>query len=204
MQETNNQPNQNEKDSLENLLNQPTENKMFSMPDDDLGEENNNTKSDDLGKAPEKKETIEAPAPKKKFTFDVEKTAEMAVDFVDGIQQAGFTLAYSLACFTKEDRQAIRALKRLYNEKGGSKREITLTDNDLRIMDDYTDFEEYTKDVLPFSDKEKESLTQALAGVLEEANFNPSPKKALIIGGFMITIPRALPILYKFINKTVA
>ena len=172
------------------------------MPND--GEESS---SDNLGNedtnlneaSPVKTEPV-----KRRFAFDIDKTADMIVEGVDGLQHATFTLAYSMACFTKEDRKAIRNLKRLYKEKGGNKKEITLTQNDLQLMDSYEDFEEYAETVLPLTDKEKSSLSSALCGIMEEMNFNPSPKKALIISSVLIAIPRILPILYKYVNKVVS
>jgi hypothetical protein len=135
--------------------------------------------------------------------LDPEETAEAFIDIFDLGQSIIFPKLYERALFSPADKLLLSAV----NEKVLNKQVATNADEDqepekiqftaaeLKQLRKAKELEDYTTEIVPLTEKEKDSLKKPLVKLLNVSNVNLSPGIALVISVVIISITRMAPIL---------
>lgn len=126
--------------------------------------------------------------------FDTAQLAPALIDGLDMLQRTLYPKAYE-SMLSREDRIAMKSLIRQYRT-AKNKSQISLSENDQRIMEIMCDYEEY-KESIPMTPAEKKSMIVPLREVLKKMNFQPTPEAALLYAAMMTTLPRVAPLVLK-------
>lgn len=126
--------------------------------------------------------------------FDSALLAPLLVDGFDMLQRTLYPKAYA-SMLSREDRIAMKSLIRQYR-MAKNKSQISLSENDQRIMEIMCDYEEY-KESIPMTPAEKKSIVVPLREVLKKINFQPSPETSLLSAALIVTFSRAAPLVVK-------
>jgi len=193
-----------EKDFLLKELAPPTEHKpdAFNLADfapvtefgDGIPDQPPGPKIKDFAPQPSEPVEPEPPAP----AINIKEQAKLIIAFADGFQQLALPVAYQRSFFSKEDLEALKALKGRM-EKQRDAPETVLTIEDQELYSKYRECQD-TIDKLPFTEKEVNLMVDPTAEMMRKYNFKPGPE-ALFIGAlFTVMGPRLAPLLVN-INK---
>ncbi len=182
---------------LSALLNGKTEKKAFTPDIEDVDPDDDDDDHDDQEGAEHEANAAAMAA----NVTDFKKMSETFVNAIDCVQATVSTISYNLICFTKDERTNLRALNAALNgqKKGGEK--VTLNETDLKLLEEFKEFDEYAKEVVPFSEKEKELLAEPLARMLEQKLNQASSTTTFWTTLGLLMIPRSIPIAAKSIGK---
>lgn len=175
----------------------PTETKSETVQSE-VTEPINNSDFDAPEKEPELIEQVEEKINDSRVQYDSAKLAPVIIDVCETIAES-FAPHLYFSTLPDSDRHALKVLAA--KVRNSDKTPITtLTDNDLRLIDLYTDYETYL-DTIPLTTEERKSILDPLKEVLKDVNYATTPGNALIIAIVLVLIPRLLPVGINYMKK---
>ncbi|MBW6482835.1 MAG: hypothetical protein K0B10_07220 [Vicingaceae bacterium] len=134
-------------------------------------------------------EKVEPPKPKLSLS-DHNKSAEMFIMTVDGLQTISLPWLYQKTLFKKSELEELKAIKLALKEKT----ETSLTQKQLVLLDKYSTYEEL-KEGVSFSKDEIELLKGPLGKVFEKYDVDLGPEILLFGAVAAVMLPRYIPFL---------
>ncbi len=133
--------------------------------------------------------------------LDPEETADTIIELYDLGQNILFPKLYEKVLFSPADKATLRAVNQKIADNGiikGAEQEpvkIEFKPAELKQLRKAQELEDYTNEVVPLTDKEKDSLKKPLTKLLNVTSVSLTPGKALLIAIVVISISRVIPLL---------